>query len=83
MYNLPPPNLGNFQPQQQQSAHPDDPEQKNIIDKLASFVARNGPEFENVTKEKQIDNPKFSFLFGGPHYSYYQQRLNIERDIGK
>lgn len=47
-------------------------ELKNIIDKLASFVARNGPEFEQMTKQKQKDNPKFSFLFGGEHYNYYK-----------
>ena len=41
-----------------------DQELRNIIDKLAQFVARNGPEFEQMTKNKQKDNPKFSFLFG-------------------
>lgn len=49
-----------------------DLELKNIIDKLASFVARNGPEFEQMTKQKQKDNPKFSFLFGGEHFNYYK-----------
>lgn len=85
MYNLPPPHLlppninypGNI------VKPPDDAELKNIIDKLANFVSRNGPEFENVTKEKQKDNPKFQFLFGGVHFDYYQQRLNIERDMCK
>jgi calcium homeostasis endoplasmic reticulum protein len=42
-------------------------------------VARNGFEFENVTKLKQKDNPKFAFLFGGEYYQYYQYRLSIER----
>ncbi|CAH8456113.1 unnamed protein product [Heterobilharzia americana] len=37
---------------------PVDIEQQNIIDKLAEFVARNGPEFEALTIEKQRDNPK-------------------------
>ena len=32
---------------------PSDPEVRNIIDKLAQFVARNGPAFENMTKTKQ------------------------------
>ena len=50
---------------------PDDPEIKNIIDKLSMFVARNGPEFEQVTKNKQEGNPKFSFLYGGENYDYY------------
>jgi len=89
MYNLPPPNLTNYQPnvhQQQQQQQPstqppDDLEQKNIIDKLAAFVSRNGPEFENITKEKQKENPKFSFLFGGAYFNYYQYRLNAEREL--
>ena len=81
MYNIPPPiNLNYPTNLNQPPGPPDDPELKNIIDKLASFVSRNGPEFENVTKEKQQDNPKFSFLFGGPNYNYYQYRLSVERD---
>lgn len=39
--------------------------------KLAQFVARNGPEFEEMTKQKQMNNPKFEFLFGGPFHQYY------------
>ncbi|GAB1610650.1 calcium homeostasis endoplasmic reticulum protein-like isoform X2, partial [Argonauta hians] len=54
-------------------------EQKNIIDKLANFVARNGPEFEQMTKQKQKDNAKFSFLFGGEYYQYYQFKVNAEQ----
>lgn len=60
---------------------PEDPDVKNIIDKLANFVARNGPEFENMTKQKQHDNPKFSFLFGGEHYCYYQYKVQTEQAI--
>ena len=52
---------------------------KNIIDKLANFVARNGPEFESMTKQKQKDNLKFSFLYGGDYYNYYQHQVNTER----
>ncbi|KAH0625713.1 hypothetical protein JD844_033912 [Phrynosoma platyrhinos] len=48
-----------------------DQELRNVIDKLAQFVARNGPEFEKMTMEKQKENPKFSFLFGGDFYGYY------------
>lgn len=88
IYNLPPPGLAhpsqqhvNYQTLQQPPAAPDDPELKNIIDKLANFVSRNGLEFENVTKEKQRDNPKFSFLFGGANHHYYQYRLNIEKEL--
>lgn len=62
---------------------PDDPELKNIIDKLANFVARNGPEFEAMTKQKQKDNPKFSFLFSGDYFNYYQYRVTTEQAILK
>ncbi|CAG5119503.1 unnamed protein product [Candidula unifasciata] len=51
---------------------------KNIIDKLANFVARNGPQFEEMTKQKQKDNPKFAFLFGGEYYTYYKFRVASE-----
>ena len=59
---------------------PPDPEIKNIIDKLSNFVARNGPEFENVTKLKQKDNPKFRFLFGEEYHDYYQYMVELERE---
>lgn len=45
-----------------------DIEEKNVIDKLVDFVARNGPDFEMHLKEKQKDNPKFTFLFGGENF---------------
>ncbi|XP_037554063.1 calcium homeostasis endoplasmic reticulum protein isoform X2 [Nematolebias whitei] len=54
-------------------------ELRNVIDKLAQFVARNGPEFEKMTMEKQKDNPKFSFLFGGEYFSYYKCKLTMEQ----
>lgn len=52
---------------------------RNIINKLAEFVARNGPEFESITKDKQRNNPKFEFLFGGEYYQYYQWRVSSEQ----
>ena len=55
-----------------------DIELKNIIDKLANFVARNGPEFEQMTMNKQRDNPKFQFLFGGEWHAYYKWRVISE-----
>lgn len=57
---------------------PQDQELKNIIDKLANFVARNGTKFEEMTKTKQKDNPKFSFLFGGDYFNYYKWRVSVE-----
>ncbi|XP_043507384.1 calcium homeostasis endoplasmic reticulum protein isoform X1 [Frieseomelitta varia] len=62
---------------------PTDIELRNIIDKLAQFVARNGPEFEQMTKNKQKDNPKFGFLFGGEHFNYYQYKVTTEQAILK
>lgn len=56
-----------------------DQELRNVIDKLAQFVARNGPEFEKMTMDKQKDNPKFSFLFGGEFFSYYKCKLALEQ----
>ena len=62
-------------------APPDDQELKNIIDKLSNFVARNGPEFETVTKVKQRDNPKFRFLFGEKYHDYYAHKVGLERAL--
>nr|CAH7729211.1 unnamed protein product [Callosobruchus chinensis] len=62
---------------------PQDTELRNIIDKLAQFVARNGPDFEQMTKNKQKDNPKFQFLFGGEYYNYYQYKVAAEQAIYK
>lgn len=56
-----------------------DPNIQNIIDKLAEFVARNGPEFEVITKQKQRNNPKFNFLYGGEYGDYYRYRVAIEQ----
>uniref|UniRef100_A0A8C9RDQ0 Calcium homeostasis endoplasmic reticulum protein n=1 Tax=Scleropages formosus TaxID=113540 RepID=A0A8C9RDQ0_SCLFO len=55
------------------------PSFQNVIDKLAQFVARNGPEFEKMTMDKQKENPKFSFLFGGDFFAYYKYKLAIEQ----
>ncbi|KAA0711909.1 Calcium homeostasis endoplasmic reticulum protein ERPROT 213-21 SR-related CTD-associated factor 6 [Triplophysa tibetana] len=61
------------------STPPEDQELRNVIDKLAQFVARNGPEFEKMTMDKQKDNSKFSFLFGGEYFGYYKYKLAIEQ----
>lgn len=60
---------------------PDDIEMKNIIDKLAQFVARNGPEFEQMTKSKQENNPRFAFLWGGPYFNYYTYKVTTEQTV--
>ena len=37
--------------------------------------AKNGPEFEVMIREKQEDNPAYSFLFGGEGHNYYRYKL--------
>jgi hypothetical protein len=57
------------------------PEVRNIVDKTATFVARNGPEFEQRIKQNEINNPKFNFLnTGDPYHAYYQLRVIEIRD---
>lgn len=36
-----------------------------------------------MTKNKQRDNPKFGFLFGGEYFNYYQYRVTTEQAILK
>ncbi|XP_014210852.1 calcium homeostasis endoplasmic reticulum protein isoform X2 [Copidosoma floridanum] len=36
-----------------------------------------------MTKNKQKDNPKFSFLFGGEYFNYYQYKVTTEQAILK
>jgi len=57
------------------------PEVRNIVDKTASFVARNGPEFEARIRQNEIGNPKFNFLnFGDPYHAYYQFKVKDFRE---
>jgi len=49
---------------------------QTIIDKMASYVARNGRTFEEVVKMK--DRNKFSFLFEGDKFhKYYRHKLQV------
>lgn len=50
-----------------------------MIDKTAQFVAKNGGLFEEELRRKEQNNPKFSFLFGGPEYQYYVWKVNTLR----
>lgn len=56
-------------------APPSDPELQKRIDKLVEYAAKNGPEFEAMIREKQQDNPSYSFLFGGEGHGYYRYKL--------
>ncbi|KAI3713754.1 hypothetical protein L1987_72340 [Smallanthus sonchifolius] len=52
------------------------PDIRTIVDKTASFVAKNGPEFEKRIIASNAGNPKFNFLNGSdPYHAYYQHRL--------
>eukprot|EP01001_Neometanema_parovale_P005792 NODE_2199_length_1484_cov_87.675974_g2090_i0.p1 GENE.NODE_2199_length_1484_cov_87.675974_g2090_i0~~NODE_2199_length_1484_cov_87.675974_g2090_i0.p1 ORF type:complete len:475 (-),score=147.45 NODE_2199_length_1484_cov_87.675974_g2090_i0:58-1425(-) len=53
------------------------PEVKTIIDKTASFVARNGKEFEGRIRAHEKENPKFKFLeTANPYNAYYEMKIN-------
>ena len=57
------------------------PEVRNIVEKTASFVARNGVEFEQRIKQNEINNPKFNFLnTGDPYHAYYQYKVDLIRE---
>ncbi|KAL6077157.1 Splicing factor 3A subunit 1 [Balamuthia mandrillaris] len=58
-------------------------EKRNIIDKTADYVARNGPAFEHKIFINERDNPTFSFLNpADPLHSYYKQRIRELKGIG-
>ncbi|KAM0247881.1 hypothetical protein ACHAQJ_009673 [Trichoderma viride] len=53
---------------------------RNILEKTAGYVARNGAVFEDRIREKERQNPKFSFLNDEDAYNaYYQWRLSEVR----
>ncbi|EYU30982.1 hypothetical protein MIMGU_mgv1a002724mg [Erythranthe guttata] len=56
---------------------PSDPELQKRIDKLVEYAVKNGPEFEAVVREREQDNPAYSFLFGGEGHNYYRHKLWI------
>ncbi|PWY82246.1 splicing factor 3a, subunit 1 [Aspergillus heteromorphus CBS 117.55] len=48
-----------------------------IVEKTAGYVARNGVVFEDRVREKERNNPKFSFLNANDAYApFYQWRLD-------
>lgn len=51
---------------------PADGEYAATIKQLAGYVNKNGADFEKMIRDKQNNNPKFSFLFGGDGYEYYR-----------
>ncbi|KAJ8748796.1 hypothetical protein K2173_011352 [Erythroxylum novogranatense] len=59
---------------------PSDPTVKKVADKLASFVAKNGRPFEDITRQKNPGDTPFKFLFDKncSDYKYYEHRLAEE-----
>lgn len=59
---------------------PNDPEVKKVADKLACFVAKNGRQFENITRQKNPGDTPFRFLFDVhcSEYKYYEYRVSEE-----
>ncbi|KFH43797.1 Pre-mRNA-splicing factor-like protein [Hapsidospora chrysogenum ATCC 11550] len=50
---------------------------RNVLEKTAGYVARNGAVFEDRIRDKESQNPKFSFLNPSDAYhAFYQWRLS-------
>lgn len=63
---------------------PIDPKQRAIIDKLAAYTVKNGPQMEDVTRVKQAGNPLFDFLTeGGKYHDYYKWKIFDCRRLSK
>jgi hypothetical protein len=63
---------------------PANPKLKDIIDKLANYVVKHGPHMEDITRERQANNPHFSFLNeGGEYYEYYKWKIYDTRQLQK
>ncbi|XP_022756756.1 SURP and G-patch domain-containing protein 1-like protein isoform X2 [Durio zibethinus] len=59
---------------------PSDPTVKKVADKLASFVAKNGRQFEHITRQKNPGDTPFKFLLDEScsDYKYYKYQLAEE-----
>jgi splicing factor 3A subunit 1 len=53
------------------------PEIKTVVDKTASYVAKNGQSFESMIMKVEANNPKFNFLRhdDDPYRPYYNLKL--------
>ncbi|KAJ0989766.1 hypothetical protein J5N97_008122 [Dioscorea zingiberensis] len=71
------------QPKDVAPSIPSDPAVKKVADKLASFVAKNGRQFEHTTRQRNPGDTPFKFLFDSScmDYKYYEQRLLEEERI--
>lgn len=72
---------------------PIDDEVVRNIEILSQFVAKNGPVFENMAREKEAGNSKFSFLFGGEpgsdaaigqdYFHWFKMKCQIEQSTSR
>ncbi|CAG8440518.1 3456_t:CDS:10 [Ambispora gerdemannii] len=57
------------------------PDIRNIVDRTAVFVARNGVQFEERIRENEKHNAKFSFLNpNDPYHAYYQYKITETKE---
>jgi splicing factor 4 len=65
------------------SATPNDMTVRQVADKLASFVAKNGRQFEDITRQRNPGDTPFKFLFdkNSSDYKYYETRLAEEEKV--
>lgn len=72
--------VGSPEPKDTIPPPPNDPEVKKVADKLASFVAKHGKQFEDVTRQKNPGDTLFRFLFDihCQDYKYYKYRVSVE-----
>ncbi|NXS61158.1 SUGP1 protein, partial [Brachypteracias leptosomus] len=56
---------------------PEDTETRQVVEKLARFVAEGGPELEKVAMEDYKENPAFSFLHdkNSREFLYYRKKV--------
>ena len=48
---------------------------KTKIDKFVEYAIKNGPQFEAITRDRQVGQPGWEFLNNGEHSGYYRFRL--------
>ncbi|KAK9473517.1 Pre-mRNA splicing factor PRP21 like protein-domain-containing protein [Dipodascopsis tothii] len=57
------------------------PDIREIIEKTAGYVHRNGSAFEARIRENEKNNTRFSFLsFADPYYPFYEWRLDEHKE---
>ncbi|KAK9365908.1 Pre-mRNA splicing factor PRP21 like protein-domain-containing protein [Lipomyces kononenkoae] len=57
------------------------PDIREIIEKTAGYVYRNGPTFENRIRDSEKNNTRFTFLNpADPYYPFYEWRLDEHRE---